>query len=253
MLTQVLAGIAGSVETVDTEVPSSVSGNIPIRLYWRKGSGDGKTAEKNPIYLYFHGGGYMFGTLSGEDPNCVNIALALEVVVVNVCYRHTPQHRFPTQRTDAKDAYDWVVKHAAEYGADPSRIVVGGISAGGGLAAWLTLVESKGKDRPTNPIKGQVLGAPWLLQPSIFPYHLMKSREVSSPQQCRNAPVLPLSKISYMGDELHEKNPQDHFADVDGEKLEALRSLPRTVMLVAGRDVLRDEALLFGQNLKKLR
>lgn len=153
------------------------------------------------------------------------------------------------------DAYKWVINHAAEYGADPDRIVVGGISAGGGLAAWLTLCESKRSqgDRGTNRIKGQVLGAPWLLQPSIFPFHLIKSPEVSSPVQCRNAPVLPMSKLDFFEHALQEPGPQEDFVDLDSEKLEALATLPKTVMLVAGRDVLRDEALLYGDNLKKSR
>lgn len=243
-------GLNDTVDTADVEVKSSAEGTIPLRLYWGKkhrGSVEGTT--KRPVYLYFHGGGYMFGTLSGEDANCASIANALDVLVINVCYRHTPQYRFPTQRTDALDSYNWTIKHAADFGGDAERIIVGGISAGGGLAAWLTLGESKKSDR----IKGQVLGVPWLLQPSTFPFHLIKSRELSSPVQCRDAPVLPLSKLNFFEYALQEESPQDQFVDLDDEKLNELKSLPRTAMLVAGRDVLRDEALLFGENLKKLR
>ncbi|KAJ9647547.1 hypothetical protein H2204_000176 [Knufia peltigerae] len=247
-------GWTESVVKTDLEVKSRSTGSIPIRIY----KGRDRTATPGsplPVYVYYHGGGYMFGTLDGEDANCSYLANELPILVVNVCYRHTPQYKFPTQREDALDSYLWTVANISRYGGDPHRIVIGGISAGGGLAAWLTLTESQrpSVDPGVGQIRGQVLGIPWLIQPSIFPTHLLKSPEVGSYHQCQSAPVLPRSKMEFFERSLAEPNPTDDFVDLNEDGLQSLKALPMTAVLVAGMDVLRDEALLYSQNLKRVK
>jgi acetyl esterase/lipase len=92
-----------------------------------------------PIYMHFHGGGLLFGTLSSEDAICARIAAGAQVMVFNVNYRHSPQYIYPTAWDDAEDAFDWVLGNSAGIGGDSHRIVVGGISGGAQPSAALVL------------------------------------------------------------------------------------------------------------------
>lgn len=106
-----------------------------------------RTNEKLPALLYIHGGG--FHILSKDTHWVMGIALArARFVVFSINYRLAPQHRFPAAIEDACEAYRWVVEHAAEYGADGSKLVVAGESAGGNLTAAVTLAACFERDEP---------------------------------------------------------------------------------------------------------
>ncbi len=85
--------------------------------------------------VYFHGGGWVIGSLDTADAYCAELAAAAGVVVVSVDYRLAPEHRFPTAAMDAVDAFDWVHSEHTHLGIDPERLGVAGDSAGGNLAA----------------------------------------------------------------------------------------------------------------------
>ena len=87
--------------------------------------------------LWIHGGGYILGNTAMEDAWCTRVALELGALVVSVDYRLAPEHPFPAALDDCHAALHWLIAHAEELGVDPSRVVVGGESAGGGLAAAL--------------------------------------------------------------------------------------------------------------------
>ena len=95
--------------------------------------------EPLPVLIFFHGGGLML--LSAEDfqPVCTALAAAADCIVVNVDYRLAPEHPFPQPLDDAFAVYQWCLSHAAVLGGDPTRIAVGGDSAGGYLATALCL------------------------------------------------------------------------------------------------------------------
>jgi acetyl esterase len=93
-----------------------------------------------PCYLYLHGGGWWLGTLDQSDSSCRGIATDVGCVVVSVDYRLAPEHKFPTAVEDSYAALLWVVEHADELGIDASRIAIGGGSAGGNLAAVVSLL-----------------------------------------------------------------------------------------------------------------
>jgi acetyl esterase/lipase len=88
-----------------------------------------------PLVVYFHGGGWLLGSVESHDTICRSLANAAGAVVLNVGYRCAPESTFPTAVNDAWAATCWASEHAAELGADASRLAVAGDSAGGNLAA----------------------------------------------------------------------------------------------------------------------
>ena len=132
---------------VDHRVPVD-GGEIVARVY--RPDSDGPL----PCYLYLHGGGFWLGTLEQGESACRGIATDAECVVVNLDYRLAPEHKFPTAPEDCYAALRWIVENAAALGLDPSRIAVGGGSAGGNLAAVVALMA---RDRGGPPLVLQVL------------------------------------------------------------------------------------------------
>lgn len=90
-----------------------------------------------PVLFWMHGGGYVTGTPEQDMPFISRLLARFDLVVASVDYRLAPAHPFPVPLEDCHAAFDWVVHHAAELGIDADRVVVGGQSAGGGLAAAL--------------------------------------------------------------------------------------------------------------------
>lgn len=105
---------------------------VPLRLYRA-----GTASAPVPALLWFHGGGYVGGSVKQDDPICIQYARELGIVVVSVDYRRAPEHPFPAALHDGYAALAWVAANGAQLGIDPRRIAVGGESAGGGLAAAL--------------------------------------------------------------------------------------------------------------------
>ena len=97
------------------------------------------TPAPGPLLVYLHGGGFIEGDLNTHDAACRVLAERSGVPVVALTYRRGPEDPFPAAHDDADEGYRWVVDHAAEFGADPARIAVGGDSAGGNLAASVAL------------------------------------------------------------------------------------------------------------------
>jgi acetyl esterase len=107
-------------------------GEIPARLYVPRAGSDA-------LLVYLHGGGWVVGDIESHDSTCRVLAEKAGVRVLSLDYRLAPEHPFPAGYDDCIAAYRWVVAHAAELGADPSRLAVGGDSAGGNLAAAVAL------------------------------------------------------------------------------------------------------------------
>jgi len=109
-------------------------GEIPIRIYTPT------VPRPSGAVVYFHGGGWVVGSIETHDGLCRALANAAGCVVVSVAYRLAPEYPYPAGRDDAYAATCWVAEHAIEIGADPRRIAVAGDSAGGNLAAVVALM-----------------------------------------------------------------------------------------------------------------
>jgi len=128
------------------------AGTIPVRLY--------RPAEGMlPVFVFFHGGGWVVGDLDTHDVVCRQIAEQAQVVVIAVDYRLAPEYPFPAAIDDAWSATNWIAAHATELGIDGSRMAVGGDSAGGGLA---TVVALLARDSRKLRVASQVLIYPVL-------------------------------------------------------------------------------------------
>ena len=106
---------------------------VPARLY-------APSAEKLPVLLYFHGGGFTIGSIDTHDGLCRQLSHLAGCAVVSVDYRLAPEHQFPVAAHDAWDTLQWLAGHAAELGLDTRHLAVGGDSAGGTLAAMCALM-----------------------------------------------------------------------------------------------------------------
>jgi acetyl esterase len=127
--------LAGELEPVarieDREIPGP-GGPIPVRIY---------TPDAPPcgVLVYLHGGGWVIGSIETADAACRALARRTPCTVVSVGYRLAPEHRFPAAVDDAVAATQWAVANAASLDADASRVAIAGDSAGGELAAAVTL------------------------------------------------------------------------------------------------------------------
>ncbi len=129
---------------------------VPIRVYWsdlpRQGTG-------LPVVVYFHGGGWVVGSIAGSDATCREIANLARCAVVSVGYRLAPEHKFPAAVEDAVEVVRWLAteENAGPLSLDSERLVVAGDSAGGNLSAVVAL---DARDRGSPKLSGQVLICP---------------------------------------------------------------------------------------------
>ena len=128
----------------DMKIPGSGGAQLDARLYTPP-----KATGSEPLMVYMHQGGCVLGGIWTCDTWCSILAENAGVVVLNVDYRHAPEHKFPVPVDDAIAAYDWAVANAASLGADGTRIGVGGDSAGGYLSAVIChALKKAGKPQP---------------------------------------------------------------------------------------------------------
>ena len=127
-------------------------GLIPARVYTPKKLRE--TGGLAPCLVFFHGGGWVIGDLDTHDVVCRKLADEGQLIVISVDYRRAPEHKFPAAVDDAIAATAWVATHAKDLAIDAARLLVGGDSAGGNLAAVVAIAARDGNGPA---IAGQVL------------------------------------------------------------------------------------------------
>jgi acetyl esterase len=148
----VMFGPVEPVARIDERAIAGPGGEIRLRIY------SATSQERLPVLVYFHGGGWVVGSLDSHDGVARHLARFGGCVVVSVAYRLAPEHRFPAALEDAWAATRWAFEHATDIGGDPLRLAVGGDSSGGNLAA---VVARHGRD------SGLVLAFQLLVYPSL--------------------------------------------------------------------------------------
>lgn len=139
--------------TTETASFAGRGGPVPVRIY-RSPSAPG---GGRPAVVYFHGGGFVGGSLGAVENQCRLLADRLGAVVVNVDYRLAPEHPFPAGLDDCWDVVTAVAAGAADLGVDPAWIAVAGDSAGANLAAACCLLDAR---RPVRALCAQLLVYP---------------------------------------------------------------------------------------------
>ncbi|MEW9669367.1 alpha/beta hydrolase [Ammoniphilus sp. 3BR4] len=140
-----------AVGSIEDRMISGPGGEIPIRIYTPEGDGP------FPLLVFFHGGGFVRGSIETHDVSCRNLVRASGWKVISVGYRLAPEHPFPAGLEDCYAGLQWTVQHVDELQGDAEQIAVGGDSAGGNLAAAVAIMA---RDRGGPSIAKQVLMYP---------------------------------------------------------------------------------------------
>lgn len=213
-----------------TKIETRSLGDFKVRIYTPEGKGPW------PALLFLHGGGWVLGDLESHDDVCRSLAHRAPCVVVSVDYRRSPEVKYPVPLDDCETALKWLAANAAELGVDPAKVSVGGDSAGGNLAAALTIrVRDKGGPR----IAFQLL---------IYP---ATDRSVGTDSYREFATGFGLTRSNmqwfwdcYLNETAERDNPE-----VSPLRAKSLKALPSAFVLTAHSDVLRDEGEAYAKRL----
>lgn len=195
-----------------------------------------------PVVMYFHGGGFVLGSIESHDTLCRRLAFESGLTVISVGYRLAPEHVFPAAFDDCYRATEFVVGNANELRVDGSRVVVAGDSAGGGLAAAVALQAS---ELGQGAICGQVL---------IYPV-LDNNLKTGSYSEYSTGFGLTRGTMAWFwncylnGEKVGAANEAEPYAAV--LKSDRFDTFPMTHIQVAEYDVLHDEGLDFASRLQQ--
>lgn len=190
-----------------------------------------------PAIIFFHGGGYVIGSITTYDKLCRKMARDLEAVIISVEYRLAPENKFPDAPQDGWTAVQWVFTQSRLFSINPSKIYVMGDSAGGGIAA---VMAARSRTVKTISIAGQILIYPWL-DGNLDSYPSM--------HKFREGFVLSRQNLEYFRD-AYMSSPEDlTHPDFSPLLLEDFTELPPTFLITASHDPLRDQAYAFAQKL----
>ena len=220
-------------EVAKVEDRTIANGNfqVPVRIYTPAGSGP------FPVLSWFHGGGWVIGNLETADATARHLAVGAGCVVVSVDYRLAPEAKFPVPFDDCYAATQWIVQNAASINVDPSRIAVGGDSAGGNLAAGICLAA---KDRGGLPIAFQLL---------VYPVTAVDF-STGSYKQNADGYLLTMDGMKwywnhYLSSDADASNP--YAAPLAAKDLSGL---PPALVITAEFDPLRDEGEAYAKKLQ---
>jgi len=213
------------------EGPDGHGATLRLRTYRPEGNDD-----PLPVMLWLHGEAFALGLPEGDDEMCATLVQATECAIVSPEYRLAPEAPFPAALDDAYVTLEWIARRGASHGLRRDRLVVGGASAGGALAAAVCLLS---RDR----------GGPSIVQQMLI-YPVLDDRlETASMRGFTDSPVFdrPQAELMwqrYLGQQSGSISPYAAPA-----RMEDLRGLPPTYVLTAGIDPLRDEGIAYAPRL----
>lgn len=222
-----------SLPRIEDDAVEGPAGPLPIRIY--AAAPGTERSELRPLLVYYHGGGGVIGDLDTHDGVCRRLAVALAGVVVSVAYRLGPEHPFPAAPHDALAAYLAVARRAASLGGDPRRVIVGGDSMGGCLAAVVCqLARDAGEPGPA---------AQLLFYPATDRVARRASRRLFGRGFLLTEELLGWFMEHYLG------GADPHDPRVSPLRHPDLRGLPPAVVVTAGFDPLCDEGRAYADAL----
>ena len=215
-------------EVANLTIPGP-GGELPLRLYRPSGE------RPLPALLYFFGGGWVLGTIDTADGVSRSLANSSGALVVVVGYRLAPEHPFPAAADDCYATVRWVAEHAAEIGADPGRLAVGGDSAGGNLAAGVAL-----RARSCGP----ALASQLLVYPNTDQLADDQSMRAADDPYLFNRHSVAWYRQHYLTDPGDAANPL-----ASPLLAESLAGLPPALVITAEYDPLRDQGEAYARRL----
>ncbi len=223
---------AAEIARVEQREIAGPGGPLAIRVYTPKGQGP------FPLLVFFHGSGFVLCSLDTHDGICRNLCAGGGCVVASVDYRLAPEYPFPAAPEDCLAATRWCAAHAAALGADPARIVIGGDSAGGNLAAVTAL---RLRDEGGPAVIGQLLLYP------VTDWHTP-----GYPSYVENAEGYGLTRATmewFWGHYVQDPAGDAAHPHVAPIKAASLAGLPPALVTTAEYDPLRDEGEAYAARL----
>jgi len=208
-------------------------GAIPARLHLPQRRASGPL----PLLIWYHGGGWVLGSIATHESLARAFCHLAGVAVLNVGYRLAPEHPFPAAFDDAEAAFLWAYAHADEFGWDADRIAVGGDSAGGNLAAAVSLARVRGG--------GPAPAFQLLVVPAVDLVNRTRSYHLFGEGYFLSKANMEWYKDCYLPPGLDRSDPRASpllAPDLSG--------LPPAYVAVAGFDPLRDEGEAYAAALR---
>ncbi|AGA29752.1 alpha/beta hydrolase [Singulisphaera acidiphila] len=225
--------LAGPREEVASVEDRPIPGNLTVRIY----TPADKRSGPRPALVYFHGGGWVVGSLDTVDAPCRQLANAAACTVISVAYRLAPEHKFPIPVEDCFLATRYVAEHAADFQIDPAKIAVGGDSAGGNLAAAVTMLA---RDRGGPSLAFQLL---------IYPA-TDAALDTPSHREFAKGFMLTRSEIQWFMRQYLVRPEEGEHPLVSILRAKSVRGLPPACVITAEFDPLRDEGEAYAARLR---
>ncbi len=224
-----IPGLPNRVESEDIGLAPGIEARLYIPI-------DADTPS--PLLVYLHGGGWVAGSIATHDPFCRLLSEAAKIMLLSVDYRRAPEFPYPAALGDALVAVRWAMEHIENYEGDPTRVALGGDSAGANLAA---VAANRLANMPQiHPLRALLLLYPVTDHPSA-----------NHPSYTENASGYGLEAESmrwYWSQYASAASPDD--PDISPLRAPTLPSLPPTLVATAEYDVLRDEGLAYAEKLR---
>lgn len=222
-------------KTEDVQIPS-IDADIPARIYWPATT---ESSSALPVMVYYHGGGFVVGSVDIFDSLTRSLANANQAIVISVDYRLAPRHPYPAAPNDAYAALLWAAENATRLGGDPARIIVAGDSAGADLAA-VTALQARDNSGPV--IAAQILYYPC----TDLTGHRYPSRVNFLDGYGLSTEAAAAFEQAYVG------HLEDRTAPyVSPLYAKDLSGLPPTLMITAGFDPLKDSGTAYAKRLQQ--